>query len=168
MGLKPAEHGRRPRLAISADRIFDGYRWHDDAVILIDAGVVQRVAPRGQSAGDWPTEVMPPGTVLAPGFIDLQVNGGGGILLNDEPTPDAMRAIALAHRRYGTTGCLPTLITDTRAKAVAAIAAAKSLAGSDGILDRAPVLMTIVSAVSSRVDRHAAELIAGGAGRRAG
>ena len=63
------------------------------------------------------------------GFIDLQVNGGGGILLNDQPTPDAMRAIAQAHRRYGTTSCLPTLITDTRAKAIAAIAAAKSLAG---------------------------------------
>src|SRR6266850_8106687 len=134
MGLKPVEHGRRPRLAISADRIFDGYRWHDDAVILIDGGVIQRIAPRGQGAGDGPTEAMPPGTVLAPGFIDLQVNGGGGILLNDKPTPEAMRAIALAHRRYGTTGCLPTLITDTRAKAVAAIAAAKSLAGTDGIL----------------------------------
>jgi N-acetylglucosamine-6-phosphate deacetylase len=134
MGLKPAEHGRRPRLAISADRIFDGYRWHDDSVILIDDGVVQGIAPRDQSAADWPTEVMPAGTLLAPGFIDLQVNGGGGILLNDTPTPDAMRAIALAHRRYGTTSCLPTLITDAREKAVAAIAAAKSLAGSDGIL----------------------------------
>ena len=134
MGLKPAEHGRRSRLAISADRIFDGYRWHDDSVILLDGGVVQRIAPRDQSAGDWPTETMPPGTVLAPGFIDLQINGGGGILLNDAPTPDAMRAIARAHRRYGTTSCLPTLITDTSAKAVATIAAAKSLAGTDGIL----------------------------------
>ena len=134
MGLKPAEHGRRPGLAISADRIFDGYRWHDDSVILIDGGVVQRIAPRDQSTRDWPTEVMPPGTVLAPGFIDLQVNGGGGVLLNDAPTPDAMRAIARAHRRYGTTSCLPTLISDTPAKAAAAIAAAKSLAGTDGIL----------------------------------
>jgi N-acetylglucosamine-6-phosphate deacetylase len=134
MGLEPAERGRRPRLAISADRIFDGHRWHDDAVILIDHGVVQGIAPRDQSAGDWPTEVMPPGTVLAPGFIDLQVNGGGGILLNDQPTREAMRAIARAHRRYGTTSCLPTLITDTRAKAAAAIAAARSLDGSDGIL----------------------------------
>ena len=120
MGLKPAEHGRRPRLAISADRIFDGYRWHNRAVILIDRGVVQCIAPR-ESAGDWPTEAMPSGTMLAPGFIDLQVNGGGGILLNDEPTPEAMRAIARAHRRYGTTSCLPTLISDTRAKATAAI-----------------------------------------------
>jgi len=134
MGLEPAEHARRPQSAISADRIFDGYRWHDDAVILVDRGVVRWIAPRDQSENDWPTEAMPPGTVLAPGFIDLQVNGGGGILLNDEPTPDAMRAIARAHRRYGTTSCLPTLISDTRAKATAAIAAAKLLDGTDGIL----------------------------------
>jgi N-acetylglucosamine-6-phosphate deacetylase len=134
MGLKPAEHAPKPRLAISADRIFDGYRWHNDAVILIERGVVEGIAPRDASAGDWPTEVMPPGTALAPGFIDLQVNGGGGILLNDAPTPDAMRAIARAHRRYGTTSCLPTLISDTRAKATAAIAAAKLLDGNDGIL----------------------------------
>src|SRR5450759_3040207 len=130
MGLEPAEHGQGTRLAISAERIFDGYRWHNDAVILIDRGVVQAIAPRDQGSGDWPTEMMPPGTMLAPGFVDLQVNGGGGILLNDEPTPDAMRAIARAHRRYGTTSCLPTLISDTRAKATAAIAAAKLLQGT--------------------------------------
>jgi N-acetylglucosamine-6-phosphate deacetylase len=134
MSPQPAEHAGRPQLALSADRIFDGYRWHNDAVILIDRGMVQCIAPRDQSVGDWPIEVMPLGTMLAPGFIDLQVNGGGGILLNDEPTPDAMRAIARAHRRYGTTGCLPTLISDTRAKTTAAIAAAKSLGGTDGIL----------------------------------
>jgi N-acetylglucosamine-6-phosphate deacetylase len=134
MGLEPAEHGQGTRLAISAERIFDGFRWHNDAVILIDRGVVQAIAPRDQGSGDWPTEMMPPGTMLAPGFVDLQVNGGGGILLNDEPTPDAMRAIARAHRRYGTTSCLPTLISDTRAKATAAIAAAKLLYGTDGIL----------------------------------
>jgi N-acetylglucosamine-6-phosphate deacetylase len=134
MGLEPAEHARKLQLAISADRIFDGYRWHDNAVILIDRGAVQCIAPRDQSASDLPIEFMPPGTVLAPGFIDLQVNGGGGILLNDEPTPEAMRAIARAHRRYGTTSCLPTLISDTRAKAKTAIAAAKLLAGTDGVL----------------------------------
>src|SRR3979490_2400439 len=134
MGLEPAEYARRPQLAISADRIFDGCRWHNDAVILIDDGMVQCIAPRDKSADDWPTEVMPSGTMLAPGFIDLQVNGGGGILLNDDPTPDAMRAIARAHRRYDTTSCLPTLISDTRAKATAAIAAAKLVDGTDGIL----------------------------------
>jgi N-acetylglucosamine-6-phosphate deacetylase len=134
MGLETAEHARTPPLAISADRIFDGYRWHDHAVIVIDHGVVQRIAPRAQSPVDRPIQVMLPGTLLAPGFIDLQVNGGGGVLLNDEPTADAMRAIARAHRRYGTTSCLPTLITDTRAKAAAAIAAAKLLDGADGVL----------------------------------
>jgi N-acetylglucosamine-6-phosphate deacetylase len=134
MGPEPAEQARTPKLAISADRIFDGYRWHKNAVILIDYGVVHGIAPRDQTAGDWPTEVMPSGTMLAAGFIDLQVNGGGGVLLNDEPTPDAVRAIARAHRRYGTTSCLPTLISDTPAKAKAAIAAAKSLVGTDGIL----------------------------------
>jgi N-acetylglucosamine-6-phosphate deacetylase len=96
--------------------------------------MVQCVAPRDQGTGEWPIDVMPPGTLLAPGFIDLQVNGGGGVLLNDDPTPDAMRAIARAHRKYGTTSCLPTLISDTSAKATAAIAAAKLLDGSDGIL----------------------------------
>src|SRR3979490_1652076 len=124
MGPEPAEHARRPQFAISAERIFDGYRWHNNAVILIDSGLIQCITPRDQIAGDWPTEVAPPGTMLAPGFIDLQVNGGGGILLNDEPTPEAMRAIARAHRRDGTTSCLPTLIRHTRAKAMAAIAAA--------------------------------------------
>jgi N-acetylglucosamine-6-phosphate deacetylase len=134
MGPQPAEQARTPKSAISADRIFDGYRWHNDAVILIDHEVVQGIAPRDQTTGDWHIEAMPPGTMLAPGFIDLQVNGGGGVLLNDEPTPDAMRAIAQAHRRYGTTSCLPTLISDTPAKAKATIAAAKSLVGTDGIL----------------------------------
>src|SRR4030088_1176016 len=134
MGPQPTEHAQTPKLAISADRIFDGYRWHNNAVILIDHGVVQGIAPRDQTSDDWTTEVMPPGTMLAPGFIDLQVNGGGGVLLNDEPTPDAMRAIAQAHRRYGTTSCLPTLISDTRAKATAAIAAAKLVDVNDEIL----------------------------------
>jgi N-acetylglucosamine-6-phosphate deacetylase len=134
MGLETADHVRKPQWAISADRIFDGQRWHDDAVLVIDRGMVERIAPRNQIAGAWPTEIMPPGAALAPGFVDLQVNGGGGILLNDGPTPEAMRAIARAHRRYGTTSCLPTLISDTRAKARAAIDAAKIAGGSDGIL----------------------------------
>ncbi len=134
MGPGPDRYARTSPSAISADRIFDGQRWHDNALIVIDRGMVKCIAPRSQSAGEWPIDVMPPGTLLAPGFIDLQVNGGGGILLNDDPAPDAMRAIARAHRKYGTTSCLPTLISDTRAKATAAIGAAKLLDGSDGIL----------------------------------
>lgn len=52
------------------------------------------------------------GGLLVPGYIDTQVNGGGGVLFNDSPTPEAIAAIGAAHRAYGTTGFLPTLISD--------------------------------------------------------
>jgi N-acetylglucosamine-6-phosphate deacetylase len=53
------------------------------------------------------------GHLLLPGFIDVQVNGGGGVLFNETPTVEALASIAAAHRKFGTTGMLPTLITDT-------------------------------------------------------
>jgi N-acetylglucosamine-6-phosphate deacetylase len=53
------------------------------------------------------------GRLLLPGFIDVQVNGGGGLLFNDAPSVETLRGIAAAHRKFGTTGMLPTLITDT-------------------------------------------------------
>ncbi len=65
----------------------------------------------GESAAS-ATLRLPADAVLAPGFIDVQVNGGGGVLLNDQPTEQGVRRIVEAHRRFGTTGCLPTLITD--------------------------------------------------------
>ena len=52
---------------------------------------------------------FPPDAILAPGFIDIQVNGGGGVLLNDQPTEAGVRRIIETHRKAGTTGCLPTL-----------------------------------------------------------
>ena len=76
------------------------------------------------------------GGVLAPGFIDLQVNGGGGVLLNDRPDVEGIAAICAAHGRLGTTGLLPTLVTDTpavtRATIEAGVAAAR--AGVPGFL----------------------------------
>ena len=59
---------------------------------------------------------MPDGVWLAPGFIDIQVNGGGDVLFNDTPTAAGIRTIAAAHRRFGTTSFLPTLISDTPEK----------------------------------------------------
>ena len=120
--------------AVLGHRVFDGRRWHDKAAVLIRDGRILGVAAWGEVPDYWPQRRLADGALLAPGFIDLQVNGGGGILLNDDPTVEAMRAIALAHRRYGTTACLPTLITDSRQQTKAAIAAARTAAGSDGVL----------------------------------
>jgi N-acetylglucosamine-6-phosphate deacetylase len=102
--------------------------------VLIEDGRIRGLAAWGEVPNGWPPRRLPDGALLAPGFIDLQVNGGGGILLNDEPTVQSMRAIARAHRRYGTTACLPTLITDSRQQTQAAIAAARTAAGSGGVL----------------------------------
>lgn len=67
---------------------------------------------------------------LLPGFIDTQVNGGGDVLFNDQPNVEGIRAIVKAHRRYGTTGLLPTLISDHAPVVEAAIAAGEeALAG---------------------------------------
>ena len=100
--------------AVLADRVFDGQRWHVEGAVLIRAGRILEVGSRIEVPPDWPQRRLPAGTFLAPGFIDLQVNGGGGVLLNDHPSPKTLQAIARAHRRYGTTGCLPTLISGTR------------------------------------------------------
>jgi N-acetylglucosamine-6-phosphate deacetylase len=67
------------------------------------------------------------GQLLLPGFIDVQVNGGGGVLFNDDPTPESVRAIGAAHRTFGTTGFMPTLISDdldTIGRAIDAVQAA--------------------------------------------
>jgi N-acetylglucosamine-6-phosphate deacetylase len=76
------------------------------------------------------------GHILLPGFVDTQVNGGGGVLFNAEPSVDAIRAIGEAHRRFGTTGFLPTLISDDLevvARALEAVRAAID-AGVPGVL----------------------------------
>ena len=76
------------------------------------------------------------GQLLLPGFIDSQVNGGGGVLFNDAPTVETIRAIGRAHRRFGTTGFLPTLISadlDVVARAIAAVRSAIE-AGVPGVL----------------------------------
>jgi len=83
----------------------------DGKAVLVENGVIAGVvdagaAPAGARAHDLA------GGLLVPGFIDTQVNGGGGVLFNDSPTPEAIAAIGAAHRRFGTTGFLPTLISD--------------------------------------------------------
>src|SRR4051812_14134821 len=115
--------------AVMADRVFDGRGWREHAAVMIEAGRIRGVASAGDVPPAWPLRRLPAGSLLAPGFIDLQVNGGGGILLNDNPTAEAMRAIARAHRKFGTTACLPTLITDSRDHMQRALDAAQQAAG---------------------------------------
>jgi N-acetylglucosamine-6-phosphate deacetylase len=120
--------------AVLADRIFDGDGWHAKSAVLAREGRIVGLASWAEVPPDWRQTRLPAGAFLAPGFIDLQVNGGGGVLLNDQPTADGMRAIARAHRRFGTTACLPTLITDTHDRMRSAITAARAVSGKSGIL----------------------------------
>ncbi len=98
--------------ALTGARVFDGEHWHSDAAVLLQANRILKIAPIAEVPRDAQVECLS-GGILAPGFIDAQVNGGGGVLLNDAPTSEAMSRIAAAHRRFGTCGLLPTLITTT-------------------------------------------------------
>ncbi|MFN9611301.1 MAG: N-acetylglucosamine-6-phosphate deacetylase [Hyphomonadaceae bacterium] len=76
------------------------------------------------------------GDILSPGFVDIQVNGGGGALFNDAPTVETIATIAKAHAKFGTTSLLPTLISDDLDKVAQAIAAVDAAieAGVPGVL----------------------------------
>ncbi|MES2907206.1 MAG: N-acetylglucosamine-6-phosphate deacetylase [Pseudomonadota bacterium] len=106
--------------AIHAPQLFDGEAMHSDAFVLVRNGVIADVV---DEKPDVAVTSLPEGSILAPGFIDLQVNGGGGVMLNDDPSPKTIAKIAAAHLSFGTTSFLPTLISDTRDKMRAAIAA---------------------------------------------
>lgn len=108
--------------AVIASRLFDGHRWHDDAALLVEFGHVSAVvAARDVPASAQRVELA--SGMVVPGFVDLQVNGGGGVLFNNDPSLQAIRTICAAHAQFGTTALLPTLITDTVAVNEAAIAA---------------------------------------------
>jgi N-acetylglucosamine-6-phosphate deacetylase len=106
----------------TAPEIFDGERSHSNAALAIAGGRV---------AGIPALSDVPPGAqmtrfdtgMIAPGFVDLQVNGGGGVMFNDTPSVDTIKRICAAHRQFGTTSLLATLITDTPETTCAALAA---------------------------------------------
>jgi N-acetylglucosamine-6-phosphate deacetylase len=79
--------------------------------VLLHDGIIEAVLPETEPVNANRIS-LPPETLLAPGLVDIQVNGGGGVLFNDAPSPEGAYAIAAAHRRLGTTSLLPTLITD--------------------------------------------------------
>ncbi len=121
--------------ALLAARLFDGADLQHDRAVLFDGERIAGIAapqaiPAGADRIDLPND-----HVLAPGFVDLQVNGGGGVLFNDSPEVATLRRIAAAHAGAGTTALLPTLISGTRPQMRAALAAARAAleAGVPGI-----------------------------------
>lgn len=116
------------RQLLTGARIFTGETILDGRSLLVaDGRILDIVAPGRTLPKVDRTVVLEASDLLAPGFLDIQVNGGGGVLFNEQPTAEGALAIAAAHRRFGTTGLLPTIITDTpdchRAAAEAAVTA---------------------------------------------
>lgn len=109
---------------IAPERVFDGERLRGGLALRLEGGRVTDLAPLDPGMGARALA----GTVT-PGLVDLQVNGGGGVLLNADPTPGGMAAIAEAHRAFGTVACLPTLITDAPEAMARAVEAALASRG---------------------------------------
>jgi len=113
-----------PALALTGARVFTGEAFLDDAAVIVEAGRIVDVAGAG-AAPAGARRIDLPGGVLAPGFVDAQVNGGGGVLFNETPTLEGVAAIARAHARFGTTALLPTCVTDRPEITRAAVAAVR-------------------------------------------
>ena len=111
------------RQAVIADVVFDGTTSHRDAAVIIEGAEILAVTEARELPGAMRRRRLSEGAWLAPGFIDVQVNGGGGVMLNDHPDVASLETICKAHAPFGTTALLPTLITDTPDVTAAAIAA---------------------------------------------
>ena len=99
--------GHMPPQWLLPDAVFDGSGLQEGVALRIENGRVAELRGSAEAPG-----AMPVSGIVTPGYVDLQVNGGGGVLLNQTPTPEGMAAIAAAHRRFGTVAILPTVITD--------------------------------------------------------
>ena len=108
-----------------------------DVSVVVEDGYIVAVLP-GNTATTTASTIDLQGGYLVPGFIDTQVNGGGDVLFNDEPTVEGVRRIAAAHRRFGTTGLMPTLISDDVAVMQRAIEAVR-----DAIAQNVPGILGI-------------------------
>lgn len=113
------------RFALTGARIFDGFDWHEGRALLVENGRIAAILAPGDLPSDTERRDVA-GGMLVPGFIDLQVNGGGGLLFNDAPTLDTIRTICAAHLPFGTTALLVTLITDTPQVTAQALAAGEA------------------------------------------
>jgi N-acetylglucosamine-6-phosphate deacetylase len=123
-------------IALINGRVLRGTSLVSGQCVLIGDGRIQAILPAEDARCRALERVDLGGALLLPGFIDIQVNGGGGVLFNDAPSVQAIRQIGQAHRRFGTTGFLPTLIStdlEVVSQAIAAVRAAMA-AGVPGVL----------------------------------
>lgn len=131
LALAPADWHARAETGgawILPDAVFDGRTLRPGAAILVRDGRLQVHDRQDADGCIWRLA----GT-LSPGFVDLQVNGGGGVLFNAQPTEAGARAIGRAHRTTGTAAVLPTLITDRPEVMERAADAALAAIGKDGV-----------------------------------
>ena len=118
--------------ALTHARVLAADGWHDDLAVLLEGKrIVDLLPPADPRVRDAHQHDLH-GAMLVPGFIDVQVNGGGGVLFNEAPTVETLRRIGAAHRRFGTTGFLPTLISD-RVEVMRAALAAVEQALAEGV-----------------------------------
>ena len=110
-------------IVLSGARIFDGESFLDNHAVVVEDERISAIVPYAERPEGAVQDLA--GGLLAPGYIDVQVNGGGGVLFNDDPSPEAVARIAAAHRKHGTVGLLPTLVTDAPQMMAAAIAATR-------------------------------------------
>ena len=97
--------------ALVNGRVFDGKKLHDGMTVLLNDDRITGLVPELEIPDSIETTWDLNGNILAPGLIDIQVNGGGGVMFNDAPSVETIRRMGAAHRRFGTTGFLPTLIS---------------------------------------------------------
>ena len=100
------------RTALVNGRLLTGAGFVSGRTLLLSGARIEALVDPKDARCTGAATVDLAGQLLLPGFIDVQVNGGGGVLFNDDPTPESIRAIGAAHRQFGTTGFMPTLISD--------------------------------------------------------
>lgn len=124
-------------IAYTGAEIFDGEKRHRSAALLVEKGRIISIVSERDLASKY-SEISLSGGLITAGFVDLQVNGGGGVMLNNTPDVSTIKTICDAHFQFGTTSLLPTLITDTPQQTETTIGAAvdaisQDVAGTAGL-----------------------------------
>ena len=116
-------------------RILQGDTFVDDVAVVTAGSRIERIVSADEAPESGQVHDLD-GRYLLPGFVDIQVNGGGGVLFNDQPDVAGIETIAAAHRKFGTTGFLPTLISDELDVVRKAVAATEEAIdrGVDGVI----------------------------------